>query len=89
MASYGSFSRDVTELMSAMLVHIRVPSFSTEYTQTESAANEQGLKPNLDYYGQGWNNKLQNLIVICEVKSHCMVVWQSRCGINSQTPLLA
>ena len=25
------------------------------------AANEQGLKPNLAYYREGWNNKLQNL----------------------------
>ena len=33
---YRSFSRDVTELMSAMLVHIRVACFSKKYMKTES-----------------------------------------------------
>ena len=33
---YRSFSRDVTELISAMLVHIRVTCFSKKYMQTES-----------------------------------------------------
>ena len=31
-----SFSRDVTEIISAMLVHIRVTCFSKKYMQTES-----------------------------------------------------
>ena len=33
---YRSFSRDVTELISAMLVHIPVTCFSKKYMQTES-----------------------------------------------------
>lgn len=79
MLDYRSFSRDVTELISAMLVHIRVTCFSKKYMQTESKVIIL-LSSQSKIMASEEKKKILRLILTMLFKFHCLITLKSWMG---------
>ena len=82
---YRSFSRDVTELISAMLVHIRVTCFSKKYMQTESKVII--LLSSQSKIMASKEKKILRLILTVLFKFHCLIMLKSWMGKSESATL--
>ena len=82
---YRSFSRDVTELISAMLVHIRVTCFSKKYMQTESKVII--LLSSQSKIMASKEKKILRLILTMLFTFHCLITLKSWMGKSESATL--
>ena len=83
---YRSFSRDVTELISVMLVHIRVTCFSKKYMQSESKVIIL-LSSQSKIMASEEQNKILRLILTMLFKFPCLITLKSWMGKSESATL--